>query len=626
MKLSVFIITYNHEHFIRQAMDSVLEQDVDFDYEIVIGEDHSTDSTRAILQEYKARHPDKIRLLEREANLGAIVNFWSTLAECRGEYIALLEGDDYWTDPQKLRMQVEFLDAHPDHVICFHNVRGVVVDGSEPDFDYCPTDQKPSITFDDLLAENVIPTCSTVFRRGILGTPPDWLLKLRMGDYPLHLLNARFGQAGYLPRMMGVYRVHRGGTWRQMNWVTQVQANVAMFEHMAKYVEPRFRPGVRAALAKRYWQLTVAYEEMGDPGLARSYGFKSLRTKVWTTSPTLSHRIKRLSRLSAPALYRTAQKLFPRMRSSRARRGAESAARDPLVSVVIPAFNAERYLQQAVESVLAQSFKDFECIVVDDGSTDRTARILAELAQRDARVLPLRVEHCGIVGALNAGLKAARGRLVARMDADDLCLPQRFEKQVRYLDDHPDCVALGTRVMLVDPYGSPLWEIDIHTTHEEIDDALLQANGWAIFHPSVMMRRDPVLDVGGYRQEYQWSEDIDLFLRLAEVGRLANLPTTHLYYRQHLASVNRMKTQEQVRTNERLLAEVFRRRGIPLPQDLRVQPPPLLNRYDQYHAWGRRALINRNYRVARHHALAAVRERPFERASWSLMYHAAIGK
>lgn len=626
MKLSVFIITYNHEHFIRQALDSVLEQDVDFDYEIVIGEDRSTDNTLAILREYKARHPRKIRLLERETNLGAIPNFWATLDACQGQYVAMLEGDDYWTDPQKLRRQLEFLDAHPDYAICFHNVRGMVMDGSEPDFDYCPPDQKPTINFHDLLLENVIPTCSTVYRRGLFPHRPDWLPRLRMGDYPLHLLNTQYGNAGYLPEMMGVYRVHRGGTWRQMNWVTQVQANVAMFEHLVNFVEPPYRTGVKAALAKRYWQLTIAYEERGDPKLARQYGFKSLRTKIISRSPTLTHRVKRLARLSAPGLHRAALRLFPAIRSPQPTRGDGAGGAEPAVSVVLPAFNAERYLQYAVESVLHQSFRDFECIVVDDGSTDRTPRIVAELARQDPRVRPLRIEHSGIVAALNAGLNAARGRLVARMDADDLCLPQRFEKQVEYLQQNPDCVAVGSRVMLVDPYGSPLWEIDIHTTHDEIEAELLRANGWAIFHPSVMMRRDVVLNVGGYRQEYQWSEDIDLFLRLSEVGRLANLQQTHLYYRQHLASVNRLKTEEQVRTNERLLTETFRRRGRPLPGDLRVEPPPLLNRYDQFHAWGRRALINRNYRVARHHALAAVREKPFERASWSLMYHAAIGR
>ena len=125
----------------------MLEQDVEFETEIVIGEDHSTDSTAAILREYQARHPDKIRLFERETNLGAIANFWSTLDVCCGQYVALLEGDDYWTDRRKLSRQVEFLDAHPDHAICFHNVRGTVMDGSEPDFDYCPADQKPSMTF-----------------------------------------------------------------------------------------------------------------------------------------------------------------------------------------------------------------------------------------------------------------------------------------------------------------------------------------------------------------------------------------------------------------------------------------------------------------------------------------------
>src|SRR5437016_2968680 len=114
MKLSVMMITYNHERYVRHALDSVLMQKVDFDYEIVIGEDRSTDSTREILLEYRDKFPAKFRLLLHEQNIGVIRNCFTTLAACRGEYVALLEGDDYWTSDTKLQKQVEFLDSHRD--------------------------------------------------------------------------------------------------------------------------------------------------------------------------------------------------------------------------------------------------------------------------------------------------------------------------------------------------------------------------------------------------------------------------------------------------------------------------------------------------------------------------------
>src|SRR5258706_6371791 len=129
----------------------------------------------------------------------------------------------------------------------------------------------------------------------------------------------------------------------------------------------------------------------------------------------------------------------------------EQADTRPRVSILIPAYNAQRYIVEAVESMLAQTYGNFECIVVDDGSTDRTAPLLSELQRRDSRVRPLRVPHGGIVDALNAGADAARGDLIARMDADDVALPDRLDTQVRYMDAHPDVVALGSKVLLVDP-------------------------------------------------------------------------------------------------------------------------------------------------------------------------------
>jgi len=290
------------------------------------------------------------------------------------------------------------------------------------------------------------------------------------------------------------------------------------------------------------------------------------------------------------------------------------------ISVILPAYNARRYIDEALRSVLAQTRADFECLVIDDGSTDDTAVLVGRHAASDSRLRLLRLEHGGIVGALNCAIAAARGPLLARMDADDICLPRRFERQAQFLQEHPECVAAGSWVMLTDPYGCDVQEVHPSVEHEPIEADLLNANGWAMFHPTVMMRRDAVVKAGSYRRQYQWSEDIDLFLRLAEIGRLSNLPEVLLRYRQHFASVNRTRRNLQMHINRQLLDETYRRRGLgPLPGHLPVVYPTMTP-FEMARGWCWEAMKRHNWPVARRHAIAAMRHRPFKPDSWKLAY------
>ncbi|MDF1549683.1 MAG: glycosyltransferase, partial [Bacteroidales bacterium] len=136
MKLSVCMITYNHEKYIGQAIEGVLMQKTNFDIELLIGEDFSNDNTRNICMGYKNKYPDKIKLLLREKNIGMMRNFIQTLNTCKGKYIALCDGDDYWTDPLKLQKQVDFLEANPEYALCYHRVNilthnGIITDENE---------------------------------------------------------------------------------------------------------------------------------------------------------------------------------------------------------------------------------------------------------------------------------------------------------------------------------------------------------------------------------------------------------------------------------------------------------------------------------------------------------------
>jgi glycosyltransferase involved in cell wall biosynthesis len=299
---------------------------------------------------------------------------------------------------------------------------------------------------------------------------------------------------------------------------------------------------------------------------------------------------------------------------------------EPLISVLFPVYNGEKYLAQAVDSILAQTLADFELIIIDDGSTDGSLARL-KLYERDPRVRLISRPNTGITGALNEMIGLSRGRYLARMDSDDAAAPERFAKQVEYLNAHPECVIVGSRVMIMDPYGSPVSPTGQKLTHEEIDAELLTSGGgWAMVHPSVMMRKEAVARVGGYRSQWRHCEDHDLYLRLAEVGKVANLPEPLLWYRRHYGSINFNKASEQAAQKEALLREAYERRGLPMPNNWKQEswaPPPA---EEQARLWGWAALKIGNLMVARRHAFNALVKAPQSVQSWRLLYCAIRGR
>ena len=298
----------------------------------------------------------------------------------------------------------------------------------------------------------------------------------------------------------------------------------------------------------------------------------------------------------------------------------------PAISVVMPVYNAERYLAEAVGSILSQTFGDFEFLIVDDGSTDGSPAILRRFEASDPRVRLVSRPNTGYLVALNEMLGRARGELIARMDADDIALPDRFERQVAFLRANPDHLVVGSRVLLIDPEGDPLCEWNFDRTHEEIDEAHLDGSkGGVISHPSAMMRRGAVMDLGGYRPEYYTCEDLDLWLRLAERGRLANLPETLLKYRMHQGSVCHTMTELQNPRVVGAIAEARRRRGLPPAE---VRPPgdtKVGRRADFALRWGWWALLAGHKSTARKHARSRLAQAPLSADSWKLLYCAIRG-
>ena len=244
----------------------------------------------------------------------------------------------------------------------------------------------------------------------------------------------------------------------------------------------------------------------------------------------------------------------------------------PTLSVVIPVYNAALYLESALASVQAQTFADFEIIAVDDGSSDHSKAIVDRIAASDTRLRVISRPNTGIVGALNDGLAAARGEFIARMDADDLCLPERFEKQVAFLRNNPGCVCVGSAFIYIDSAGYFIKECSRPTNHTTIEQELLSGNGGVIIHPAALFRREAIERVGRYRELAQWIEDLDLYLRLAHIGSLANLPDVLFHYRFHEQSVNFTRNQGRHERKLNVLADAHAARSLPF--DRASFPPP----------------------------------------------------
>jgi len=294
----------------------------------------------------------------------------------------------------------------------------------------------------------------------------------------------------------------------------------------------------------------------------------------------------------------------------------------PAVSVLMPVYNAKKYIKAAVESIITQEFTSFEFIIINDGSTDGTLKILEAYAKKDHRIRLISRENKGLIASLNEGLDLAQAPLIARMDADDIALETRLSEQVAYLADHSDVVCVGSFFEIIDEKNRGLTILEAPTVNADIQQELIKGHS-VICHPSAIMRKDAVLKVGKYREKYHPAEDLDLWLRLGEVGLLSNIPKTLMKYRVLNSSISGIAGEKQLATARKVIGSACERRRVvsTFEPTIHFRPDETIeSKYDFILKYGWWAFNYKNKTAAIVYGIKAVKICPLNKKSWQLLY------
>ncbi len=273
--VSIAMTAFNSEAWIARAIESALRQQTDFPFEIVIGDDCSSDHTVSIAEDYAERFPGQVRLLQRSRNLGMQRNYYETFEQCRGRYLAWLDADDAWTDPRKLALQVEVLESDPSVSVCSHFVRHVETSGHVAVARY-PNRRAGRYTLRDLVVENFVPSLSIMFRNGLHRELPPWYFELSgVADWPMLLLAARSGDIVLLDRIMADYSITPGSAYNGKNFLAQYGIDQEVRERMPSLLPEEWHRDVKAGMGKHYESLAYQLRLHGDLKAARQTALKA---------------------------------------------------------------------------------------------------------------------------------------------------------------------------------------------------------------------------------------------------------------------------------------------------------------------------------------------------------------
>ncbi len=307
--VSVVILTYNHERFIGEAIESVLMQKTDFPCELIIAEDCSTDGTRDVIRRYWERYPGRIRVLLNRHNIGGRRTSVRAYRTCRGRYLIRFDGDDYWTCPEKLQRQVDLMEAHPEHALCFHSVEVVWDDGSRENMRFRPVEVKETYTLADFLDHCIPAACSVLYRRGVFDGYPAWYFTPPVGDWPGHILYAQHGTIGYIDEPMGVWRHHGGGVHSMKANTHKMRIAIEVLRRFRCVIDREYQGVINRSLCRHYCQMAHFFCDAGKYEEARASMKECLREVSFASRLPVGRLTNALLRSFAPGLQRQCKRV-----------------------------------------------------------------------------------------------------------------------------------------------------------------------------------------------------------------------------------------------------------------------------------------------------------------------------
>lgn len=261
--VSILCITYNHEEYIAEALDSFLMQRTTFPFEIIIGEDSSVDGTMSIIKEYEKKYPHLIKIISSDTNVGMQKNFIRTFNAAKSDYIALCEGDDYWIDTHKLQKQITYLENNPQCAICCHKSENYNQENKTIINHYPKIDYEKEFSLYDLFHTNIANTCTFVYRNQYIQLP-SFFENLYVGDWPLHMIHAQYGKIKYLPENMARYRIHSQGVWSGDSLFKKLEHINNMLSNMDHYFKLKYHIYIYKTIGRNLFDQSLHFIDIDE--------------------------------------------------------------------------------------------------------------------------------------------------------------------------------------------------------------------------------------------------------------------------------------------------------------------------------------------------------------------------
>lgn len=499
--VTIACAVYNHGPFIRQCLDGLVMQKTNFRYEVVVHDDFSTDGSVDIIREYEKKYPEIIKPIYQDRNYGPGSEHTRKMKEeaWRGKYLAFCEGDDYWTDPEKLQTQVDFLESNPDYIICYHDSSIVDEHGNTLSESKLNDESKRDFSQDELIVGAWTLTNTICFRNVFSELPPGI-----EGDTFLVALLGQYGKGKYLSQIKpSAYRVHQSNTFGNRSDVHKLIVGVEIRCKMVRYYR-------QIGLDKRYEAQILRF--------ANSL-LENLRNKVdRQTSPEDLERLARLIPENSDILGEASLNIPVLNEKKNAVDEIQSPS--PTFTVCIFTYNRAGMLPRAIKSVLADPHDDFELIVIDDGSTDETAELMAQFS--DKRLRYFHQEHAGAPVARNLAIARSRGDYLIWLGSDDEIAPAAMEVYRREISNNPGVdIFYCDNVRLYETEGRQ--QSIRHQSYQGNIPPCKFLQGPPIADGGSCVRKSLYDEVGGYNDEFSRAQDYEFWVRARAVATFRHI-------------------------------------------------------------------------------------------------------